>query len=71
MFLGISQYAEAILPAIAANVSASPPSETAFLMLSSKLSASKKHTMDSGTLPWHETSNSYDGRIPSNVNDKS
>ena len=50
MFLDTSQYADAMLPAIAAIVSASPPRETAFLMVSSKSLASKKHTMDSGTL---------------------
>lgn len=71
IFLGTSQYADAILPAIAACVSESPPRDMAFLMVSSKLSASKKQIIASGTLPAHETSKLYHGRIWSNDLDKS
>ena len=47
----------AMLPVIAAIVSLSPPSETAFLSASSKLMDSKNASMASGTDPWQVSLN--------------
>ena len=49
---GTPHTASAILPVIAANVSESPPILIAFLIASSKPSASAKQRIASGTVAW-------------------
>ena len=53
---GIPKKASAMLPAMAAMMSLSPPMLTAFLTASSKESASRKETMSCGTEPSQDKS---------------
>lgn len=65
--LGQSVQRLAPAPAIAARVSASPPSETAFRTASSRLVDSSAQISAVGTVPWQVTSNRWDGRMSSTV----
>ena len=43
-------------PVMQANVSESPPNDTALRIASSKSFASSAHMIAGGTVPWHDTS---------------
>src|SRR5688500_18081330 len=56
-------------PAMHPSVSQSPPSEMASRTADSKSVASRKATIAGGTVPAHDESKTYVGRMPSRVNE--